>query len=138
MGQVLHPDDLPKAEQDVRRAMETGEYFSEFRVIWPDGSVHWLETRAQVFRIIRTSPCASWASIWTSRSASGFEEERRQSEQRTRIILESITDAFFAVDRDWRFSYVNPQAERLLDRPTGRLVGTGNLGRIPRTDRERV
>jgi PAS domain S-box-containing protein len=49
-AKLLHPDDLPKAEDDVRRALETGEYFSEFRVIWPDGSVHWLETRAQVFR----------------------------------------------------------------------------------------
>jgi PAS domain S-box-containing protein len=46
----LHPDDLPRAEADVRRALETGEYFSEFRVIWPDGSVHWLETRAHVFK----------------------------------------------------------------------------------------
>lgn len=49
-AKLLHPDDLPKAEEDVRRAMETGEYFSEFRVIWPDGSVHWLETRAHVFK----------------------------------------------------------------------------------------
>ena len=51
------------------------------------------------------------------------EREREQSEQRTRIVLESITDAFFAVDRGWRFSYVNPQAERLLDRKPGDLLG---------------
>jgi PAS domain S-box-containing protein len=48
---------------------------------------------------------------------------QRQSDQRTRIILESITDAFFAVDQDWRFTYVNPQAERLLDRKPGDLLG---------------
>ncbi|GAA6618520.1 PAS domain S-box protein [Scytonema sp. NUACC26] len=29
-------------------------------------------------------------------------------------ILESITDAFFALDKDWRFIYVNRQAERFL------------------------
>ena len=51
------------------------------------------------------------------------EREREQSEQRTKIVLESITDAFFAVDRGWRFSYVNPQAERLLDRKPGDLLG---------------
>jgi PAS domain S-box-containing protein len=49
-AKLLHPDDLAKAEVDVRRAFETGEYFTEFRVIWPDGSVHWLETRANVFK----------------------------------------------------------------------------------------
>jgi PAS domain S-box-containing protein len=48
-ARLLHPDDLAKAEADVRRALETGKYFTEFRVIWPDGSVHWLEARANVF-----------------------------------------------------------------------------------------
>jgi len=38
-------------------------------------------------------------------------------------ILESITDAFFALDADWRFTYVNAQAERLLARPRTELVG---------------
>jgi PAS domain S-box-containing protein len=48
-AKLVHPDDLPKAEADVRRALETGKYFTEFRVIWPDGSVRWLEARASVF-----------------------------------------------------------------------------------------
>jgi PAS domain S-box-containing protein len=49
--------------------------------------------------------------------------DRRRAEQRTRIVLESITDAFFAVDREWRFTYVNGAAERLLDRTPGDLIG---------------
>ena len=38
-------------------------------------------------------------------------------------ILESITDAFFALDPDWRFRYVNAAAERLLRRPRAALLG---------------
>ena len=38
-------------------------------------------------------------------------------------ILESIADAFFAINREWRFTYVNPQSERLLDRVHGELIG---------------
>ena len=38
-------------------------------------------------------------------------------------ILESITDAFFALDADWRFTYVNAQAERLLSRTRRDLLG---------------
>jgi len=49
-AKLVHPEDLRKAEEDVQRAFETGEYFTEFRVVWPDGSVHWLETRAKVFK----------------------------------------------------------------------------------------
>ena len=38
-------------------------------------------------------------------------------------ILESITDGFFAMDRDWRFTYVNRQAGRLLGHSTGYFLG---------------
>ncbi|TAK35676.1 MAG: PAS domain S-box protein [Chloroflexota bacterium] len=51
---------------------------------------------------------------------------RRESEaarQQVTSILESITDAFFAVDRDWRFTYVNKQAEPLLRRGREELLG---------------
>jgi PAS domain S-box-containing protein len=52
-----------------------------------------------------------------------MEEALLISEERSRNILESISDAFFALDRDWRFTYVNRQAERLLDRAPGDLLG---------------
>jgi PAS domain S-box-containing protein len=38
-------------------------------------------------------------------------------------ILERISDAFFAIDPEWRFTYVNPQAEKILDRKPGELIG---------------
>lgn len=37
--------------------------------------------------------------------------------------LESITDAFFTLDAEWRFIYLNHQSERLLGRPREQLVG---------------
>jgi PAS domain S-box-containing protein len=38
-------------------------------------------------------------------------------------VLESISDAFFALDRDWRFTYLNTAAERLLLRTRAGLIG---------------
>jgi PAS domain S-box-containing protein len=52
--------------------------------------------------------------------------ERRQqklADARARAILESVTDGFFALDRDWRFTYANLEAGRILGRPAGELVG---------------
>jgi PAS domain S-box-containing protein len=48
---------------------------------------------------------------------------RRDVERRASTILESITDAFFAVDRGWRFTYLNRQAEELLGRTRADLSG---------------
>ncbi|MBV9786902.1 MAG: PAS domain S-box protein, partial [Chloroflexi bacterium] len=52
-----------------------------------------------------------------------IERALQASEQQSRNILSSITDAFFAVDRDWRFTYLNQHAERLLAREPGELLG---------------
>jgi diguanylate cyclase (GGDEF)-like protein/PAS domain S-box-containing protein len=43
--------------------------------------------------------------------------------QDPRTILESITDAFFALDREWRFVYMNREAERVLFRRREHLLG---------------
>src|SRR5690242_13825500 len=38
-------------------------------------------------------------------------------------ILSSITDGFVAVDADWRYTYINPPAERLLRRSAEETLG---------------
>jgi len=38
-------------------------------------------------------------------------------------ILESITDGFYAVDRDWTVTYWNKEAERILQRPRESIIG---------------
>lgn len=71
---------------------------------------------------------------WRQRSLTGqlqwalSEESRLRAAERTAreqvtMILESITDAFFAVDRAWVITYVNSEAERLLHRRREQLVG---------------
>ena len=54
---------------------------------------------------------------------SRLREEERAANGRAVRILESVTDAFFALDRDWRFTYFNPQAEPLLHRTRDELLG---------------
>jgi PAS domain S-box-containing protein len=47
----LHPDDREAGILISKQALDgEREYNTEFRVVWPDGSVHWLKADAQVFR----------------------------------------------------------------------------------------
>jgi PAS domain S-box-containing protein len=46
-----------------------------------------------------------------------------ESERRSRAILESITDVFGQLDREWRFAYVNSAAERMTGRSAHELIG---------------
>ncbi len=68
----------------------------------------------------------------------GAETARREAEEllhaageRASEVLESIGDAFFALDRDWRFTYVNAQAERLLARRRDSLMGRSVWDEFP-------
>src|SRR5215468_4488544 len=45
----VHPDDLPRAEQELRRALESGEGIMEYRAVWPDGSNRWIQSRGKAF-----------------------------------------------------------------------------------------
>ena len=50
-------------------------------------------------------------------------EREREARRQAGDILESINDAFVTVDREWRFTYVNRQAERLWSRSRRDLIG---------------
>src|SRR3712207_6185393 len=41
----------------------------------------------------------------------------------TREVLERITDGFYALDREWRFTDVNQTAERMMGRTRDQLLG---------------
>lgn len=49
--------------------------------------------------------------------------EAEQAARRIHETLESITDGFFAVDHEWRLTYVNGEAERLMRRPREEVLG---------------
>ncbi len=57
------------------------------------------------------------------RRALEHEHRTREGYVRSAQILETISDAFFAVDREWRFVYVNHALERIAGGPRQRLAG---------------
>jgi signal transduction histidine kinase/CheY-like chemotaxis protein len=48
---AIHPDDRAPRQQVLDRSIKTGKDYSfEYRNIWPDGSVHWVDVRARAVR----------------------------------------------------------------------------------------
>jgi PAS domain S-box-containing protein len=59
------------------------------------------------------------------------ELEYRAQPRHREEVLESITDAFFAVDETWRFTYVNERAAELLQHSRTELLGENVWDRFP-------
>jgi diguanylate cyclase (GGDEF)-like protein len=53
---AIHPDDLEQAIADFNRALETGDYQCEFRIVLPDGSVKMVRTIGAVYADQGTNP----------------------------------------------------------------------------------
>ncbi|HKG91863.1 MAG TPA: PAS domain-containing protein [Gemmatimonadaceae bacterium] len=49
--------------------------------------------------------------------------EQVLARRRVEAVLGSISDAFFALDREWRFTYVNDRAAEVLERRRAELLG---------------
>ena len=48
---AVHPEDRERRLQALDRSIESGQDYSfEYRNIWPDGSVHWVDVRARAVR----------------------------------------------------------------------------------------
>jgi len=67
----------------------------------------------------------STATELEDRRAEAERERAEADAARRRLVdtFESITDPFFTVDREWKFSYINPAAERVVGRPRSELLG---------------
>ena len=53
----VHPEDLPRMQEAWRRcALEGTELDEEFRVVWPDGSIHWLRDKGRTVSGVDGAP----------------------------------------------------------------------------------
>lgn len=62
----------------------------------------------------------------------GTEEKLRRANEQVNHILESISDCFFALDKNWKFTYVNNEAERLWGIKKEDLLGEIIWEKFPR------
>lgn len=87
-----------------------------------DGGRLWLECAlAPIEREGKIEAAVVYARDLTDRKQ--HEAELQESNRRISTILESITDAFVALDHHWRYTYVNREAEELFGLGRERLEG---------------
>jgi len=46
----VHPEDLERVRATIADSLWSGEHHLEYRIVWPDHSVHWVEARGRLLR----------------------------------------------------------------------------------------
>ncbi len=107
---------LGEIQDTLQDRLESGTGVETFELDLPrsDGRTVPVEARVSLFPLD-----GDYGRVGVIRDLS----ERRQLERELGQTLERVTDAFFALNEDWEFTYVNGRAEMLLQRTEDELEG---------------
>ncbi|MGE6698501.1 PAS domain-containing protein [Hyphomonas sp. NPDC076900] len=98
------------------------EFQLTFEIIDTTGQRAWISSSGRAIRD-EAGRIVSIQGAFQDITAIREAEERTARSDLERVkILQSISDAFFALDQNWRFTYINPQAEKLLQRSNADLM----------------
>jgi two-component system CheB/CheR fusion protein len=130
VGRRDEPLDSPQLPLQRAARGET-VHGEEYDALFADGAVRSVLVNAAPIRDERGAirgAVATFADLTAHREA---EEQVRAAHARIASVLETMTDAFCAFDADWRFSYLNPRAERYLRSGDAPLLGAILWQRFP-------
>ncbi len=83
---AVHPDDREKVKAALARTLEQDvPYEPSYRVVWPDGSVHYITSRGRLFRDDKRQPLRFNGILWDISDQRRVEQELIETEK-----LESI------------------------------------------------
>lgn len=132
--QVIHKDDQLLAGNNWRRATQNNDlYLTEFRLRQADGNYRWHLARAVPVFNSQHEVVRWYGSAIDIHDTKTNEEKAQALADRLTVTLESITDAFVTMDTEWKFTYINQEAEQLLHRSRKELLGKTMWEEFPQT-----
>lgn len=131
----VHPEDLAAAEEKMRAATggSVSTYAAEYRVIWPDGSVHWIDARGR----LATDPAGHLHLFGVGIDITERKQQEAMLEARVRARTQELrqerdfVDTVFGIapmlvvvlDREGRIVRFNRACERLTGFRSDEVVG---------------
>ncbi len=135
----VHPEDRPGLEQAVRDTLEAGaDYHYQHRIIWPDGSTHWVLETGEVTRDSSGKPVRMVGVVQDISDAVLMNKALKNSEQRFRDLVESTSDWIWEVDTQGRYTYASPKVEDILGYKPDEIIGKTPFDLMPPDEAERV
>ncbi|MEW6493715.1 MAG: PAS domain-containing protein, partial [Cyanobacteriota bacterium] len=136
----LHPDDRETVNQAVQQALQThSSYQNEFRVVWADGSIHWIEGRGHAFYDETGQPVRMTGTAMAIDARKQAEAALRQSEQRYRSLVHASAQIVWTADADGRATAapIGWDWEEMTGQPEAEHLRRGWLDVVHPDDRDR-
>ncbi|MFN6534971.1 MAG: PAS domain S-box protein [Nostoc sp. EkiNYC01] len=120
---LVHPEDRESVVANITRVIEQGRGTTEYRVVWADGSIHWLNCTSQVYYNQIGEPIRM---LGTSRDITNRKlNEQKISEQAA--LLDIATDAILVRDFQSQILFWNKGAERMYGWLSTEVIGKSSV-----------
>lgn len=121
---MVHPDDRPGVvHRNDLCATQGADFEMEFRVIWPDGSVHWLYDRGKTFLDRDGLPEYMTGACVDVTERKAAQEALEISEERLRLALKAGASGTFEWDIATNTSYWSDELQKLHGFSPGEFRG---------------
>lgn len=122
---IVHPDDLDSSAAAWSQSLSTGDPYSiHIRLLRSsDNTYRWFHVQASLTRDLDGTPLKWYGSAIEVHQAMEATQQSRALARRLTTTLESITDAFYTISPDWKFTYLNSTAQKYLRRSASELLG---------------
>jgi diguanylate cyclase (GGDEF)-like protein/PAS domain S-box-containing protein len=126
------PEWRPRAQQLFDMCARDGTPIDEeLQIISANGQRKWVRVIAEAVYGAGAAVVRVQGAFQDITEAKQGEHHRNVLDHRLTTMLESITDAVLMVDREWRFTFINSYAERLLQCKREEVLGTSLWDRFP-------
>jgi len=119
------PEDRERIRELFTACAQQGTpYDVELRIIDADGQRVWVRSVGEAVRDESGTIVRVQGAFQDISAQKALEAESERLAHRLAAMLGAITDGFVAFDEQWRYTYVNAEAERMLGRSGQQLLGT--------------
>lgn len=137
--QRVHPDDVEQILVEWKACRRSGQgMVNEYRLVWPDGSIHWARGQAMPLRNDSGALLGYVGTIEDISERRAIEDALRSSEERFRSLSVASPVGIFLTDSQGRCLYSNPRLQAITMLSAEQLLGNGWTERLYPDDAERV
>lgn len=134
---TLHPDDLEQGERELQMALSgEKEFDTEFRVIWPDQSIHFIRAKAMVQRDGSGTPLRMLGTNWDITSQKLAAVALKQSNQRNQIFVEQAPHAMAMFDKNMCYMAASQQWIKDYNLSGSEIIGRSHYEIFPEIGEE--
>ena len=115
LAQRVHPGDLPGVNAEIARCMAARDSFArEYRVVWPDGSVHWMAGQGEFTFSDAGQAVGMRGVVLDITERKQADAALRETEDRYRDLVENSQDLLCTHDLAGQMLSCNPAPARIL------------------------